>query len=216
MELRDVLDQLGQEYLESEDKHPESGDINPATIAGQARKIAEQIDISGDVGKGYVEFEVYDKDIKNMPSDNRSVPCTFPGGMSDNSFINYMTDPGTQIGLLESGEDEGAVISHPVKYEGQDHLLVHSVESDDGITSRKDVSLAIREQIEEYAEKADMEGVIYSTASHNTAAKDFIESALTQDPQYQEKIYKVNKNGKTDIQLDFQLPEVQSYKVDLQ
>lgn len=207
-ELRQVLDQLGQEYLEGDE-------INPETDAGKASDIAGRIDMSDEVGNGYVDFEVYDKDIMNLPSDDRRVPCTFPGGSRDGAFIDYMKDPGTQIALLESGEDNGAVISHPVKQEGQDHLLVHSVESNDGITSRNDVSMAIREQIEEYASEADMEGVIYSTSAHNTAAEDFIEAAVQQDPDYHEQTYTVDKKGSQDVHLDFNLPEVQGYKVEL-
>jgi hypothetical protein len=213
--LRNILDQLGQEYLESEDTHPESGELNPTTVAGKARDIANQIDTSGDVGNGYVDFEVYDKNIMNLPSDDRQVPCTFPGGSMDHEFIDYMKDPGTQIALLESGEDRGAVISHPVKQEEQDYLLIHSVESNDGITSRNDLSMAIREQIEEYASEADMEGVIYSTSAHNTAAGDFIEAALQQDPEYHEQTYTVDKKGSQDVHLDFSLPEVQGYKVEV-
>jgi hypothetical protein len=207
-ELRQVLDQLGQEYLEGDE-------TNPETDAGKASDIAGRIDMSDEVGNGYVNFEVYDKDIMNLPSDDRRVPCTFPGGSRDGAFIDYMKDPGTQIALLESGEDNGAVISHPVKQEGQDYLLIHSVESNDGITSRNDVSVAIREQIEEYADETDMEGVIYSTSAHNTAANNFIEAALQQDSEYHEEIYKVDKKGRDDVHLDFNLPEIQGYKVEL-
>jgi hypothetical protein len=75
--------------------------------------------------------------------------------------------------------------------------------------------MAIREQIEEYASEADMEGVIYSTSAHNTAAEDFIEAAVQQDPEYHEQTYTVDKKGSQDVHLDFNLPEVQGYKVEL-
>ena len=200
LEVRQTLDQLSQEYLES------------CKAEKEAKEIASHIDVSGDVGNGYVKFEMYDKDITNMPDDDRAVPCSFPGGSMEHEFLGYIQDKGTQIGMLESGDDTGAVISHPVQHEGEDYLLIHSVESDDGITSRQDVSEAVRKHIVDYAEEAGMDGVIYSTSSHNSAAEDFIENAVEGDENYTERTFKVDKEGDKDVYLDFELPEVEGYK----
>jgi hypothetical protein len=203
LEVRQVLDQLGQEYLEN------------CKAEQEAQEVAQHIDVSGDVGNGYVEFQVYDMDVTDLPDDDRHVPCSFPGGSMEHEFLNYMRDPGTQIALLEAGDDNGAVISHQVEYDGQDHLLVHSVESDDGITSRNDISRAIRDHIEDYAEEAGMDGVIYSTGTHNTAAQEFIDGALAEDDDFEEQTYEVEKKGMDDVYLDFRLPEVEGYMQEL-
>jgi hypothetical protein len=203
-ELGQVLDQMAQENLEGDESNPE-------TTAGKAKSLAGPLNQRSDVGNGYVDFDVWDKDLYNLPHEDRQVPCSFPGGGMEQEFINYMRDPGTQIAMLEAGEDEGAVISNLVEYEGDDMLLVHSVESDDGITSRNDISRAIRDHIEDYAEEAGMDGIIYSTGTHNTAAENFLEATVEQDQDYMERTYEVDKKGREDVHLDFDLPEVKGY-----
>lgn len=208
-ELGQALDQLAQENLQGDESNPE-------TAAGKAKSLSGPLNSRTDVGNGYVDFELWDKNLNELPSTDRRVPCTFPGGSAGDEFINYMRDPGTQIAMLEAGEDEGAVISNLVEYQGEDMLLVHSVESDDGITSRKHISKAIRDHIEDYAEETGMEGIIYSTGTHNTAAQNFLEATVQNDSQYHEKNYEVEKIGREDIRLDFELPEVEGYMTKLQ
>ncbi|WP_414837133.1 hypothetical protein [Candidatus Nanohalococcus occultus] len=197
LEVRKALDQLGQEYLEN------------CSAEEEATEIASNIDVSDDVGNGYVDFEVWDKSLETLPHDDRSVPCSFPGGSREEELFGYMLDSGTQITKLEAGADKGAVISNIVECDGEDYLFVHSVESDDAITSRNDISLAIKQHIEDYAHKADLEGVVYSTDSHNSAANDFV-NALEQEFEYEEQELELSKYG-DEVFLDVEFPEVNGY-----
>lgn len=197
LEVRKALDQLGQEYLEN------------CKAKEKTREIASNIDVSNDVGNGYVDFEVWDKSLETLPHDDRSVPCSFPGGSREQELLGYMLDPRTQIAKLEAGDDKGAVISNLVEHQGEDYLFVHSVESDDGITSRNDISLAIKEHIEDYAEEAGVLGVVYSTDNHNSAAQDFVET-LEREFDYQNQELELDKVG-DDVYLDVEFPTVNGY-----
>lgn len=152
-----------------------------------------------------VQFEIYDKSLEKMPyKEDRELPCTFPGSVHHTShlFMNYMLDPATQVGKIETEKGNGVALMKMVEHEGDDFLYVHSVEADKGvnIASDKEISRAIQGQIEEYAEELsqqepeiahgnetreiDVEGILYSMERHNNGTPGNFQDALKEDGDY--------------------------------
>lgn len=152
-----------------------------------------------------VRFEIYDKSLENIPyKEDRDLPCTFPGSVHHTShlFMNYMLDPATQVGKIETEKGDGVALMKMVEHEGEDFLYVHSVEADKGvnIASDKEISRTIQGQIEEYAEELsqqepeiahgeetreiDVEGILYSMERHNNGTPGNFQDALKEDDDY--------------------------------
>lgn len=163
-EMRTSLSQLAQE------------DMQDSETAQKLYEEAQNISVGYEGGADIVSISSWDQDIDNLPGPVDSVPCTMPGGSKEEGLIKYMADPETQIIDIEAGEDEGIAIAHRVEHEDDHHLFVHSVESEDNITSSQNYSEAIMEGLDEYADEAGLEGVIYNDSPYNSAPTDFVEN----------------------------------------
>ncbi|MFB6114878.1 MAG: hypothetical protein ABEK04_01190 [Candidatus Nanohalobium sp.] len=200
-EIGEIFEGLYREHMDDSD------------VKQKTRELAET------EGAEAVEAQLYDNNVEDLLIKDRSVPCTFPGSDYDNyegNFIDYMLDPATQVLEVQDSRGEAYVVTNLVEFEGDDYLMVHSAESDDGITSREDTSKAIKQGIQEYVAdmawepyhldldepKGEIEGLIYSMDNHNSAAQDFQQKALEDEETYEEEEIEVRKKGRTDMRFD--------------
>ena len=211
----ELKEQAYREVQSSE--NPELGFLGQEQVRGMLETLADEHlsenssayhdaeRLSREMDGREISFEVYDKSLENMPyQEDRSLPCTFPGSKHNTStvFLNYMLDPGTQVGKIKTDKGDGVALMKVVEYEGDDFLYVHSVEADrgDNIASDKDAANAIRDQIEEYAQElseegyeivydgetreVDLEGVLYSMERHNNGTPGNFQEVLKEDDEY--------------------------------
>ena len=159
--------------------------------------------LSRDMDGRSVSFEVYDKSLESMPyQEDRHIPCTFPGSYHDKStlFLNYMLDPATQVGKIETDKGDGVALMKLVEHDGDDFLYVHSVEAEkgDNIASDRAVANTIQDQIEDYAQEVlheehelmyedgavKPEGILYSMDRHNNGTPQNFQEVLMEDEEY--------------------------------
>lgn len=162
-QVTNMLDTLATEHLE---------DNNSAYH--DAKELAQQIDQNETPD---VEFEIYDKSLENMPyKRDRELPCTFPGSTHETAptFLNYMLDPATQVGTIETEKGDGLALMKMVEHDNENFLYVHSVEADKGenIASNHETATQIQQHIEQYAqtvaqEDIELDGIMYSMDQHN-------------------------------------------------
>lgn len=162
-----------------------------------------------------VSFEIYDKSLQEIPyKEDRSLPCTFPGSNHNPEFfLNYMMDPGTQVGKIETEKGEGVALMKLVEDEGDEFLYVHSVEADrgDNIASDREIAETIQGQLEDYAQELaegsyrisddgqerdiELDGILYSMETHNNGTPGNFQRALREDDGFETDTRELDQVG---------------------
>lgn len=164
----------------------------------QAKDIVSGLETAGaDISEGEVSVSVYDKTIDSeMPDKESSRCCAFPGGVADDLLMDYMSDPSTQILEIEKGQEKGYAIGYEVNTLSEERFFVETIETAGNMFRDETVVEAVAESIEEYAETAEYDGIVFNQNASNSAPQEFSRN-LDEMEDYDSETFLGRKTGQT-------------------
>lgn len=196
-EIEHFFDRLQGDFSDLEDPGPDAvqyalrqaaQELLPADTPAQekAEQYAEAITVRPDeITAEAVQVRLWDKDPETAPTQRESRCCAFIGGVNEHALVDYMRDPHTQIMEVRTGDKVGYATMFEARGAVRDYLVVDTLESSSHMFHPRNTEVveATLQGIEEYAEEAGHDAVIYNADGRNSAPREFVETIEEEFPE---------------------------------